>query len=285
MSDSTARPCVVIPCLDEQDAIGGLLDGVLAHCRDVIVVDDGSTDRTATIAASRPVTLIRHAQRRGKGEALRSGFREALRQGASGVLTLDGDGQHDPADIPRILAAARHHPDALVIGARLRDREHQPPARRIANDFGDWGISWGCGRPVADTQSGLRWYPRAALELVDIPAQGFVFEAAVLIAATRELDLPVVAVPIACRPGAGARHSHFRPVSDLLRITGYTIARVVHYGHVVRSYRASRGHPPRVFDPDGLSQAHDSRSRADPHPPGRSAPDPAAITPSRRSRR
>ena len=258
MSDTTVRPFVVVPCLNEERAIARLLEGVLAHCRDVIVIDDGSVDRTAEIAARMPVTLIRHPERRGKGEALRAGFREALRRGASGVLTMDGDGQHDPADIPRILAAARQHPGALIIGARMLEREHQPNARRRANDFADWGISWGCGQPVADTQSGQRWYPRAAVELVDpglrpgpvLPAQDFVFETAILIAASRDLELPIVSIPIACRYDDSARHSHFRPVRDVLRITGYTLWRVVHYGHVVQSYRASHGAPPNVYDPE-----------------------------------
>lgn len=252
MNDTTTRPFVVVPCLNEERAIGDLLRGVLAHCRDVIVIDDGSTDGTAAIVEALPVTLIRHAERRGKGEALRAGFREALRRGASGVLTLDGDGQHDPADIPRLLEAARHYPGALVVGARMLAREHQPDGRRRANDVADWGISWGCGQPIADTQSGQRWYPRAAVELVDIAAEDFVFEAAILIAAARDLRLPIVSIPIACRYEAHARHSHFRPIRDVTRITWFTIRRVVHYGHVVRSYRASHGDAPRVFDPAGL---------------------------------
>jgi glycosyltransferase involved in cell wall biosynthesis len=242
---------VVIPCLNEERAIGALLQAVLAHCRDVIVVDDGSSDRTAEIVAALPVTLIRHRERRGKGEALRAGFREALQRGASGVLTMDGDGQHDPADIPRLLDAARRFPGALIVGARMLGRERQPNARRRANDFADWGISWGCGRPVADTQSGQRWYPRAAAELVDLPAQDFVFEAAILIAASRDLGMPIVSVPIVCRYDDTARHSHFRSVRDTVRITWYTIRQVAHYGSIVKSYRASHSSPPCVYDPNG----------------------------------
>ena len=263
MNEAAHHPFVVVPCLNEERAIEGLLQGVLAHCRDVIVIDDGSTDRTAEIVARLPVTLIRHPERRGKGEALRAGFREALKRGAGGVLTMDGDGQHDPVDIPRILAAARAFPGAMIIGARMLDREHQPAARRRANDFADWGISWGCGRPVADTQSGQRWYPRAAVELVDLPAQDFVFEAALLIAASRDLDMPVVSIPIACRYDDSARHSHFRPVRDVVRITAYTFRRILHYGHVVQSYRTSHGVPPQVHDPGHLLDAAPSAPLAD----------------------
>jgi glycosyltransferase involved in cell wall biosynthesis len=252
LNEAATRPFVIVPCLDEERAIEGLLRGVLAHCRDVIVIDDGSSDRTAEIVARLPVALIRHPERRGKGEALRAGFREALKRHAGGVLTMDGDGQHDPADIPRILAAACAFPKAMIIGARMLEREHQPDARRRANDFADWGISWGCGRPVADTQSGQRWYPRSAVELVDLPAQDFVFEAAILIAASRDLGMPIVSVPIACRYDDRARHSHFRPVRDVSRITWYTIKRIAHYGHMLRSYRASHGSPPQVHDPEHL---------------------------------
>jgi hypothetical protein len=143
----------------------------------------------------------------------------------------------------------------MIIGARMLERHRQPNARRRANDFADWGISWGCGQPVADTQSGQRWYPLAAVELVDLPAQDFVFEAAILIAASRDLDMPVVSIPIACRYDAGARHSHFRPVRDVARITWFTIRRVAHYGHLLRSYRASHDSGPQVYDPKHLLDA------------------------------
>ncbi|MGH8234550.1 MAG: glycosyltransferase family 2 protein [Rhodanobacteraceae bacterium] len=250
MSDATVRPFVVIPCLDEERAIGEVLAGVLAQCRDVIVIDDGSTDRTAEIVERLPVTLLRHPERRGKGEALRTGFREALRRGASGILTMDGDGQHDPGDIRRLLEAALAWPHAVVIGARMLGREQQPTARRRANNFASWGISWGCGKPVIDAQSGQRWYPRAAVELADTPTQDFVFETALLIAAARDLDMQIVSVPIATRYHAGARTSHFRPVRDVTWITLYTIGRVAHYGRMVQSYRASHATPPIVHDPD-----------------------------------
>ena len=213
------RIAVLIPALNEELAIRAVVTSALAVCADVIVVDDGSTDATLDRIADLPVSVIRHATPKGKGESLRDGFREAMRRGFDAVVTMDGDGQHDAADIPRLVAAAREYPDHLVIGARIRTRENQPNARRRANAVADWGISWGCGLPVADTQSGQRYYPRRALELADLAADGFVFEAAILIAATRELGLGVVSVPIEARYHAGARRSHFRPVIDVTRIT------------------------------------------------------------------
>jgi len=243
LTTAAARWCVLIPCLNEEAAIEGVVRSVLALGAPVIVIDDGSDDRTPQILASLPVTLLRHTHRRGKGEALRRGFREALRQGYDAVLTMDGDGQHLADDIPRIVAAAARHPDHIVIGARLRDRAQQPKGRRRANAVADWGVSWACAQPVADTQSGQRWYPRAALDLVDVPAENFVFEAAILIAASREKKLGVVSVPIASRYHGAFRLSHFSPVRDVYRITVYTIGRVIHYGDILASYRRSRGAP------------------------------------------
>lgn len=240
---------VVIPALNEERAIRGVVESVLAICPNVIVIDDGSTDATVERLADLPIHLIRHATPLGKGQGLRDGFRKARALGFDAVIAMDGDGQHLAGDIPRLLAAARRYPEHIVIGARIRNRENQPKARRRANAVADWGISWGCGVPVADTQSGQRYYPLAALELVDLDADDFVFEAALLIAATREKKLGVVSVPIDSRYHGEFRGSHFRPVRDVTRITCYTIARVVHYGRVVESYRRSHGTSALIHDP------------------------------------
>lgn len=243
MNTAVPRWCVLIPCLNEEAAIRSVVESVLALGAPVIVIDDGSDDRTPEIVAGLPVTLLRNTERRGKGEALRRGFREALRQGYDAVLTMDGDGQHLASDIPRIVAAATQYPEHIVIGARLLDREQQPKGRRRANAVADWGISWACAQPIADTQSGQRWYPRAALDLVDLPAENFVFEAAILIAASREKKIGVVSVPIASRYHGEFRLSHFNPVGDVTRISTYTVGRVIHYGNVIASYRRSRAAP------------------------------------------
>lgn len=244
-----ARVAVVIPALNEERAIREVVLSVLAICPHVILIDDGSTDATLERIADLPLTVIRHAKPLGKGQGLRDGFRKARELGFDAVVAMDGDGQHLASDIPRLLAAARLYPEHIVIGARMRNRESQPPARRRANDFADWGISWGCGVPVADTQSGQRYYPLAALELADLEADDFLFEAALLIAAAREKGLGIVSVPIDSRYHGEFRLSHFRPVRDVTRITLYTMGRVIHYGRVVDSYRRSHSTPPLVVDP------------------------------------
>ena len=244
-----ARIAVIIPALNEERAIRDVVESVLATCPNVILIDDGSTDRTVEQVSKLPITLIRHSTSLGKGQGLRDGFRKARELGFDAVIAMDGDGQHLAADIPRMLAAARRYPEHIVIGARIRNRENQPPARRRANAVADWGISWACGIPVADTQSGQRYYPIGALQLADLAADDFVFEAALLIAAAREKKLGIVSVPIESRYHGEFRGSHFRPVRDVTRIACYTATRIVHYGHMLDSYRRAHAPPPLVYDP------------------------------------
>ncbi|MEO5595791.1 MAG: glycosyltransferase family 2 protein [Lysobacteraceae bacterium] len=248
-----SRIAVLIPALNEELRIREVVQAALVQCQNVIVVDDGSTDSTCECIADLPVTMIRHAKCKGKGESLRDGFKLAMERGFEGVLTMDGDGQHSARDIPRLLRAAARYPQRIVIGARLRKRAQQPTYRRLANEFGDWGIAWACGYPLADSQSGQRYYPIAVAALADVAGEGFVFEADILIQASRQLGTQVVAVPIESRyQGPDLvqkfRRSHFRPLRDLYRITSHTIARIFEYGHPARHYRLSRSGKPDIFD-------------------------------------
>src|SRR3546814_13340162 len=102
-----------------------------------------------------------------------------------GVVTMDGDGQHGGADIPRLIDAANRNPRCVIVGARLRKRATQPVYRRIGNDFGDWGIAWGCGFRLNDSQSGQRLYHRAGYTLDDVPGEGFGFGAQMQTSAPR----------------------------------------------------------------------------------------------------
>ena len=247
---------VVIPALNEALRIREVVQGALAQCPRVIVVDDGSDDDTVARVADLPVTLLRHASRMGKGASLRDGFREALRQGARAVLTMDGDGQHSAADIPRMLAAANRHPGCVVIGARLRRRSQKPFFRRLANEFGDWGLAWGTGYQVADSQSGQRLYPAAVAALDDVPGEDFVFESQIMISAARRLGTRCVSIPIESRYKCVHSHeqfraSHFRPLRDLWRITSHIVRQAVAYGGLLEVHRCIRANPPGNDDPDG----------------------------------
>ena len=249
---------VLIPALNEALRIADVIAGALRQADLVIVVDDGSDDDTAAIVAATPAVLLRHPRRMGKGRALRDGFAEALRRGMAAVVTMDGDGQHDARDIPRLVAAANAHPRNIVNGARLRKRSAQPWYRRIGNDFGDWGIAWGCGYRLIDSQSGQRLYPAPVMALPDVPGEGFVFEAQILISAARELGFGVVSVPVETRYAAAGgeqfRKSHFRLFRDLSGITTHVVGQVLGHGQLLRAYRGARSRAPVVFDPDAVDR-------------------------------
>ncbi len=223
------KTVAVIPARNEARTIRQVAEGALAAVSTVIVVDDGSEDDTSAALAGLPVSIIRNDQAGGKAAALARGFADALDDGADWVVTLDGDGQHDPADIPRLLDAAHHHPDHLVLGARLRQRHRQPGIRKFANRFADFWISWAGGQRVPDSQTGFRVYPRGLLETVQPSTarrHGFVFETAMLVDGARR-GFPCVAVAIDSVYQADARPSYFKPGKDVWEIFWFVFWRIV----------------------------------------------------------
>ena len=207
---------IVIPAYNEAAAIARVVEGALAH-GPVIVVDDGSTDDTAARAEAAGAETIRHPRRLGKGQAIRTGLAAAAARGATSVLTLDGDGQHDPADIPRLCAAAQ--PGRLVIGGRLGETNGFVTGRLNAVRVAGFFVNWVTGLHVEDTQSGFRLYPLPLVRELPTRRGGFVFETEVLIAAARR-GLTVCEVPIRTAPRA-AQRSRFRPLVDGVSIGAY----------------------------------------------------------------
>lgn len=228
----------VIPAHEEAKTIRELAERARRELDALIVVDDGSSDGTAQQLSGLDVVVLRHDRNRGKADSLWTGFAHALCLGADAVVTLDGDGQHRPEDIPRLVAANAGQPERIVIGSRLHDREAFPARRYYANCFARFWISWAAGYPIADTQTGFRVYPArllARLRREDFPWGGFVFESEILIRAAHQ-GVRAVAVPIPGVYPKTARASHFRPVRDISRI----VAMVA--GHLLR----------RGFFPQGL---------------------------------
>ena len=230
------RVAVVIPAYQEAATLRGIVQRTLAHFAAVYVVDDGSTDGTAATVADLPVHLLRHAQNEGKAASLWDGFAAALAAGAELVVTLDGDGQHAPEDIARMVAAARLHPDRIVIAARLRDRRTAPRARRMGNAIADFSLSWAAGHPIVDSQSGQRAYPAAVLRkllrddtLRRARAARFVLESEILIAAAAH-GFKTAAIPIATVYWPAGRRSHFRPFRDAGHIVRMVARRLLARG-------------------------------------------------------
>lgn len=196
----------LIPAYEEGPRIGAVVEAARRHLP-VIVVDDGSTDDTADRAAAAGATVIRQVPNAGKGAALRAGFRHALEGGAAAVVSLDADGQHDPAEIPAFLEAfARSRPE-LVIGRR--DFGEMPPVRRLSNVLGGVALSAALGRNVPDNQSGYRLMGRVLMRaMLESDESGFEFEVE-MIARCIALGLPLEWVPI--RTIYAGEPSHIEP--------------------------------------------------------------------------
>jgi len=209
----------LIPGYQEGPRIRAVVERAREHLP-VVVVDDGSTDDTAAQAEAAGATVLRQVPNAGKGAALRAGFRHALERGAAAVVTLDADGQHDPAEIPAFLAAfeaGRPAPE-LIVGCR--DFADMPPLRRLSNTLGTWVFSAAVGRRVADNQSGYRLIgPRLMTALLDSTESGFEFEVE-MIARCIAMGLPMTEVPI--RTIYAGEPSHIRNwdhVRQFLRVS------------------------------------------------------------------
>ncbi|MEM8697650.1 MAG: glycosyltransferase family 2 protein [Pseudomonadota bacterium] len=230
-----------MPAHNEEATIRAVAEGALAHADQVWVVDDGSTDGTAAALQGLALRLIRHAENAGKGQRLADALDEALASGAWGVITLDADGQHDPADIPAFRARALEAPGALILGDRSIGREAMPRVRAIAIAFGNIFIGWACGQRLRDAQCGMRLYPAGFVHAA-VPARlrhGFVFETAALIHGA-EAGLRFATVPIRARyAGFQHRPSHFRPVADFalifLAVTEHLLSRHLALRGLLRS--------------------------------------------------
>jgi glycosyltransferase involved in cell wall biosynthesis len=200
----------LIPGYQEGPRIGSVVERARRHLP-VVVIDDGSTDDTAARAEAAGATVFRQVPNQGKGAALRMGFRHALAEGLEAVVTLDADGQHDPAEISRFLDAYRRTGADLIVGRR--DFRRMPPVRRLSNELGGRTFSWAVGRSIPDNQSGYRLVGRRLMErLLDSAETGFEFEVEMLTTAIRG-DLAIEWVPI--RTIYTGEPSHIRPLAHL----------------------------------------------------------------------
>jgi glycosyltransferase involved in cell wall biosynthesis len=229
------RVCIVIPAYNEAATISEIVTRCRAELGSscVIVVDDGSLDDTGAIAARNGASVLRHPANQGKGASLMSGMREAMKRGADSIVTLDGDGQHRPEDILRLLACSREWPRHIVIGSRKASASAAPRARFLANRVADFWISWAARHPIDDSQSGFRVYPAALLRIIATRpalACGFAFESEILIEAAR-LGFQTVADDIPTIYGNALRRpSHFRPVADITRIVVVVASKLLAWG-------------------------------------------------------
>jgi len=198
------RVLCAIPCLNEDVAIGSVVLKARRHADDVLVIDDGSQDRTAEVARLAGATVVRHERNLGKGAAYMTLWRRAREGGYDALVVLDGDGQHDADEVPLLLARLKEGAD-VVVGARWGDTTQMPWWRRAGKRVLDYATAWGspaaaggAGPRLTDSQSGFRAYDRKALEAIEPRQAGFGVESQLLMDAQGKA-LSIGEVRIHCR--------------------------------------------------------------------------------------
>lgn len=211
---------VLIPTYNNAASLGQVLKDVLSYTGHVIVVNDGSTDDTAAVLDEFPeVQRVSYTPNRGKGIALRRGFRYARQQGYDYVITMDADGQHFASDLQVFHERLRANGDAIIIGARNLHQENMPGKNSFANKFSNFWFYVETGMKAPDTQSGYRMYPLKQMDKIRFWCTRYEFEVEVLVrSAWRGIKIDWVPVQV-YYPPAEERVSHFRPFQDFSRIS------------------------------------------------------------------
>lgn len=211
-----SRILALIPAFNESKHITGVIQGTKKHLP-VLVVDDGSSDSTASTARHAGAEVLCQSPNQGKGAALRAGFNHALENGYHAVLTLDADGQHDPDDIPKFIDCFKKTSADLIIGCR--DFSQIPLVRRLANSLGRVTFSWAVGRHIPDNQSGYRMINRRLMNsLLSCDKSGFEFEVEMIKLAIQH-DYLIEWVPIRTIYADETSHiSPFKHVQNFLRL-------------------------------------------------------------------
>ncbi|MDR0536854.1 MAG: glycosyltransferase [Tannerellaceae bacterium] len=213
--------CVIIPTYNHAPFLEVLLPEILRHTSFIIVVDDGSTDRTPQLLSrySGRITIVTHARNKGKGLALEHGICTALSMGYASAITIDSDGQHKASDLPSFVDAAIAHPSAMLIGSRSFHEENMPAGNKFANRLSNFWFAVQSGRCLPDTQCGYRLYPIGLMRGMRLFTGRYEAELEYLLRlAWRDIPLIPVQVDVSYLP-KGERVSHYNASADFLRIS------------------------------------------------------------------
>lgn len=211
--------CVIIPCYDNAGTVRDVTERALNFCCDVIVVDDGSTDGPAAALQGLPAKVVRHDRNRGKGQALKTGFRIAASLGFERAITLDSDGQHYPEDIQAFAAALDTHPGSMLVGCRNLRHENMPGGNTFANRFSNFWFKVQTGKRLSDTQCGFRLYQLRKLGSMALLTSRYEAELELLVSQCwKGVDIQEIPIQV-YYPPQSQRITHFRPFRDFLRIT------------------------------------------------------------------
>ena len=214
------RICTLIPCHNEAQTIGGIVDKINSRALDVVVVDDGSIDGTGSIAQSKGAHVITIAQRGGKGNAMQKGFDYIVSQGYDALIVMDGDDQHSVDDIPAFIERYKASQASVINGNRMANNKNMPLVRRVTNWFMSWMVSMICGQKIDDTQCGFRLISCAVLRSIKLTSTNFEIETEILIKASKKgFKIDSVAVQTIYQD----EQSKIHPVKDTIRFFKYLI--------------------------------------------------------------
>lgn len=205
---------VLIPAHNEASRVKSVIEKIRSAGLPVLVVNDGSTDDTASVAQKAGAEVISLPVNKGKGAAIREGFGHFLAKQYSSVILMDADGQHDTNDLPRFIQLISHGDSDMVIGDRMTSPGCMPWIRRATNSFMSFILSSACRQIVPDTQCGFRALKRQVVEKINLKTERFEIESEMILEAAKK-GFKIGSVPIASvYAGEG---SHIRPAQDTLR--------------------------------------------------------------------
>ena len=212
--------CVIIPTFNESKEISRLVKEIKGKNLDVLAVDDGSSDSTAQIASKAGAIVLRNPVNEGKGSCLRKGFKYALEHGFDAVITIDGDGQHLPEDLPNFVSLAANSKADIFAGNRMSQTRNMPFVRVLTNRFMSWVISILSKQNIPDTQCGFRLIRRNVLEKVELKTSKFETETEILIKASR---LGFKIEPVSIKTIYRGEKSQINPFVDTFRFLKFII--------------------------------------------------------------
>jgi glycosyltransferase involved in cell wall biosynthesis len=212
--------CIIIPTYNNEKTLEGIISGTISITKEIIVVNDGSTDSTDKILRKYNfLKIISYPINKGKGYAIRKGFERAFADGYDYAITIDSDGQHFPDDIYRFLEKIKEEPDTLIVGDRNLRNENLSGGSSFANRFSNFWFKFLTGTRLNDTQTGYRLYPVKSLGNLKYFTRKYEFELEVLVrAAWRRIKITSIPVKV-FYPSKEERISHFRPFKDFARIS------------------------------------------------------------------
>lgn len=244
MNSLTIKPklCIIIPTYNNQGTIAAVIQSVETFCKDIIVVNDGSTDGTSDIldALHKQIFLVTYVQNKGKGYALIKGFKKAKALGYTHAITIDADGQHFASDIPFFIQGMNSNPEAILVGNRNLNENNMPRRNTFANKFSNFWFRLQTGVTLQDTQSGFRLYPLSFLGGFRLITSRYEAELELLVFSAWR-GIKILSIPIRVYyPPVEERVTHFRPIYDFTRISILNVflcIGAIFYGLPMRLFR------------------------------------------------